>query len=176
MLYILYTYIPARAGYYLTTKQVRWFAVQFGARLRSDTHYWYNPQSGFMGKLGGPIKFIVDAQVNCPGKLHVRSSLGETTILINGREITDVERKLWEGVDMQLGPNTHYIVDPDGTTSRAGDDQPLYNWHDKILAAEKKRLTSAKSKMRIATGILGMIGKEVVSGFLSQVVCGLLQA
>ena len=91
-----------------------------------------------MGKLGSPVKFIVDPQISYPGKLHARSSLGETTVLINGREITAGAHQNWEGVDMQLRPNTHYILDPDGTASRMGDEQSLYNWHDNVRQAQSK--------------------------------------
>ncbi|KAL3912851.1 MAG: hypothetical protein SGARI_000946, partial [Bacillariaceae sp.] len=151
-------------GYYLTVAQARWWAIQYDIRLRSDTHYWYDPLSGFMGKLGGPIKFIASAEIDAPGEFFVRSSLGETTCTINDREIDDQEMKTWAGVDIQLRPNTKYIVEPDGTTSRAGDDQPLYNWHDKILAAAQKKSRVAKQKVGMDSGLVSMIGKGVVKG------------
>ena len=74
-------------GYGLTLRQIRWWAVQHDVRFRSDTHYWYDHQSGFLGKLGGPVKWVVDPLIPVHGSLHPRSSLGETNIFVNKREI-----------------------------------------------------------------------------------------
>ena len=158
-------------GYILSLEQVRWFAVQFGVRFRSDTHYWYDVQGGFLGKLGGPVKWIVDPEIPVWGYLHPRSSLGMTQIYINEREITEQERKLWLGVSMQLLPNTQYLVEADGTTSRVGDDLPLYNWHDKIRIASK----GMSAKLGLSTGLLAAVATGVVKGVASILIAGELR-
>lgn len=71
---------------------------------------------------------------------------------------------------MQLRPNTQYIVEPDGTVSRVGDDQPLYSWQDKVRAANESSLTATKTKIGLGSGILGMIGKQVVARVAAQIV------
>jgi len=111
-------------GYLLELRQIRWFAVQVEVRFRSNNHYWYDAEAGFIGKLGGPIKWRdVPPLLPLPGKMDPICSLGETKIYINGRELPPAEVKAWKAIDMQLLDHTNYYVNPTGWVRRDCDTQ-----------------------------------------------------
>lgn len=83
--------------------------------------YWYDKVSGFWGKEGHKPHNIISPHLNVGGGTFMRNaSNGNTNILINGREITNVERQMLKWAGVQIAGNPHFWVNADGTYQEEG--------------------------------------------------------
>ncbi|GER30826.1 guanine nucleotide-binding protein alpha-2subunit, partial [Striga asiatica] len=82
-------------------------------KLKSG-HYWYDKHSGFWGKQGKMPSQIISPHLIVGGALSERASEGNTDVYVNGREITKMERRLWEVAGGQCSRDTHIWLYEDG--------------------------------------------------------------
>lgn len=146
-------------GYPLNQNQVVWFAENFHLRLRPSTHYWYDSESGFFGKMGGINKAHLDPNIPILGTLDPKSSAGNTTIHVNGRELLQEELSNWKQCGISLLPGKTYRVDPVGNVME--DDTFLCNWKKKFNGMLKTNAMVAGGAVLGAAllgGVMGMDG------------------
>jgi len=122
-------------GYQLSTATVQWFAAAFGFKVRSDTAYWYDQRSGWIGKMGGRSKQALHLPVPCMGTMDPQCSAGDTGIFINDRQLPADERVQFMACGMPLQEGCRYTVDMRGNVRLMGRgssiDGVLFNWKQK---------------------------------------------
>lgn len=156
-------------GYPLNDAQVVFLAETFEIRIRDDTHYWYDKESGFFGKMGGITKHHIDPRLKIVGDLDPRSSAGDTGVFVNGREILKEEKKNWNRAGMILDrphqnhveegalqssspqPGTYrYMVDPLGNVSDEATGHLLFNWRQKFQEMRNKQVAVGATIVGVA--------------------------
>ena len=158
-------------GYPVNSAQVLFLAETFGIRIRNDNHYWYDKESGFFGKVGGILQKDIDPRLKIMGNLDPRSSAGDTSIFINGREILKEEKKNWKRSGMILdqhyessmsqkqSSSYRYKVDPLGNVFDEKSGNLLFNWRQKYADMQKKQLAIGATVVGVAL-LGGMAGGE----------------
>ncbi|KAH6812609.1 hypothetical protein C2S51_000264 [Perilla frutescens var. frutescens] len=82
--------------------------------------YWYDKVSGFWGKEGEPPCQIISSLPGFGYQIRENASNGDTNVLINGREITKVERLLLRAAGIHCEGNPHFWITPDGSCQHEG--------------------------------------------------------
>ena len=145
-------------GYPINGSQVMFLAETFGIRLRDNTHYWYDKESGFFGKMGGILQRHIDPRLKIVGNLDPRSSGGDTNIFVNGREILVEENKNWKRSGIVLDQR-RYTVDPLGNVVDEATGNIMCNWRQNYQDMQKKQLATGATVVGVAL-LGGMVGGE----------------
>jgi len=153
-------------GYPMNASQVTFLADTYELRLRDHTHYWYDKESGFFGKVGGLCQRHIDPRLRIRGSLDARSSGGDTGIFVNGREISVDERKNWKRSGMVLDPKHRYSVDPLGNVCDEASGTILFNWRQKYGDMQKQQLAIGATVVGFALlgGMAGGGGEGLLFG------------
>ena len=154
-------------GYPLNESQVTFLAVNFNVRLRDNTHYWYDKESVFFGKIGGICLRDLDQCLSIKGDLDPRASAGDSGIFVNGREILKEEKKNWQRAGMVLDatknipypPSFRYLVDPLGDVKEERSSMLLFNWRKKYKQMQKRHAAVGATVVGVAL-LGGMTGGE----------------
>jgi hypothetical protein len=109
----------------LSKEQIQDIKKRYGAEPRPG-NYWYDTNSGLYGVTGYPSYGFMYPGHNF-GTLSRKASAGNTGILINGRELPQLEWAVWSyilGYYIQPG---NYWLDSKGNAGYVGSNIPLVN-------------------------------------------------
>lgn len=111
-------------GHTMTAAQVQQFHQTYGNPPIPGT-WWYDPQSGLYGPVGGPPIGQMNAGHRY-GRLAASASAGNTGVFLNGRELPATELAVYA---RQVGPVTpgRYWMDHSGNVGREGQTQVVAN-------------------------------------------------
>ncbi|KAL9418369.1 hypothetical protein AB3S75_041221 [Citrus x aurantiifolia] len=83
-------------------------------------YYWYDKLSGYWGKIGQRPCQIITPHLRVGGQLMRNASNGNTSVLINNREITKRELCMFQLSGMQCERQPHFWLSADGSYEEEG--------------------------------------------------------
>lgn len=91
-----------------------------------EGEYWYDSISGLQGTKGFPAAGYINPGYNL-GALRRDASNGNTGVILNGRELTEMEVEYLESILQVERQPGEYWLDAYGNLGFAGSDQPFAN-------------------------------------------------
>lgn len=164
-------------GHLVNEAQVVFMVKYFGVRIRAHTHYWYDRDAGFFGKIGGICKSLLDPRLSVLGDLDPNSSAGDTWIFVNGRQILEEEHKNWKETGIALDATNgfgvgwpyRYRVDPLGDVTHEPTGTYVCNWRKKYGEMLRKYKAVAAGGAALVGAaflgidVIGMLGGDVLA-------------
>lgn len=148
-------------GVGLSPAQIMQLQLYMGTVLPGS--YWYDSACGAWGRIGTPVLGYVLPGLPLPGPVSRNASNGHSGVIVNGRELQDMEvgQLLAVGVIVTKG---HWWVDANGNLGKQGSKKPTAN-----LAAIVAAIRQAKQRQQQSSGQgLHYFGDGVVMGSVTS--------
>lgn len=113
--------IPKRViinGYVLTESEIAEMGAIYGVEM-GEGEYWYDSVSGLQGRVGYPAAGFIYPGHNF-GEVSVDASNGNTGVILNGRELTELEVQYLEGILQVERQPGYYWLDSQGNLGVEG--------------------------------------------------------
>jgi hypothetical protein len=112
-------------GKELTTEQLAQLEGMYAVKAQPG-NYWYDSKSGMYGAIGYAAYGFMYPDHDF-GKLDRKASNGYTGVLINGRELPQLEYVVWSQVlGYWIQPGSYWL-DANGNAGNEGDPTPVVN-------------------------------------------------
>jgi hypothetical protein len=109
----------------LSKEQIREIADRYGTEPKAG-NYWYDRVSGLYGVTGYPSYGFMYPDHNF-GELSRNASSGNTGVIVNGRELPQLEWAVWSYLLNYYIQQGSYWLDAQGNVGYEGYDTPLVN-------------------------------------------------
>ncbi|KAK4378382.1 hypothetical protein RND71_000244 [Anisodus tanguticus] len=129
--------------------------------------YWYDKVSGFWGKEGHKLCQIISPQLAVGDTIKKDASNGNTNILINNREITQVELYMLKLAGINCEGNVCFWLSADGSCQEEG----MNNVVGKIWDKTTHKLLCSALRLPVPPMSANSSGEEVGSGLDSRDSC-----
>lgn len=111
-------------GEILSSSDLDIFVSTYGGEP-SAGNYWYDSRSGFAGRIGYGVEWLLQAGHNF-GQVAANASGGNTGVFINGREIPDSELLIYSYLVGPVPPD-YYWLDANGDAGLEGENAAIVN-------------------------------------------------